>query len=260
DVGIAEQHSVTFSAGLAAAGMIPFCAIYSTFLQRAYDQVIHDVAIQKLPVRFLIDRAGFVGNDGATHHGSFDISMLINLPNFVVMSPSSAQELELMINTLYSINDKPSAVRYPRESVADNIIITDKILEIGKGKMINQGNDIAILSFGDCLKDVLLATQNLNKDNINPTIFDLRFAKPIDEDSIKEISLNHNAIICIEDGGSGGLCAAVLSFLNSINYRGIFQGLYHQDFFAEHMSREKQKMLNKIDHISIYEAVMKIIK
>lgn len=252
DVGIAEQHAVTFSAGLARAGMIPFCAIYSTFLQRGYDQVIHDVAIQKLPVRFLIDRAGFVGGDGATHHGSFDVSMLLAIPNFVVMAPSSGQELVQMINTCLAINDKPSAVRYPRDNIDDNFIINDEIIEIGKGKIVCEGEKTAILSLGTCLKDAINAAKKF--DNI--TIFDLRFAKPIDRDAIIKIAKSHDKIISIEDGGFGGIGSVIAQILHQINYKGTFKSLHYSDeFFTEHADVSYQKSINKIDEQAIIDCL-----
>src|SRR6202012_5527167 len=183
DVGIAEQHGVTFAAGMATEGMKPFCAIYSTFLQRAYDQVVHDVAIQSLPVRFAMDRAGLVGADGATHAGSFDIAYLATLPNFVVMAAADEAELTHMVHTLASYDKGPIAVRYPRgNGTGVGIPNTPERIEIGKGRVLREGNSIAILSFGARLPEVLLAAEKLSAYGLSPTIADARFAKPLDTD------------------------------------------------------------------------------
>lgn len=200
DVGIAEQHAVTFAAGLATEGYKPFAAIYSTFLQRAYDQIVHDVAIQKLPVRFAIDRAGLVGADGPTHAGSFDITYLSTLPNFVVMAASDESELVKMINTSVSINDRPSAFRYPRGNGLGVILPEiNKILEIGKGKIIKEGKKVAILSFGARLQESLKAANSLEAKGISTTVVDARFAKPLDQKLIIDLCLNHEALITIEE-------------------------------------------------------------
>ena len=178
DVGIAEQHAVTFAGGLATEGYKPYAAIYSTFLQRAYDQVVHDIAIQSLPVRFAIDRAGLVGADGPTHAGSFDITYLTTLPNFVVMAPSDEAELVRMINTSVDINDKPSAFRYPRgNGTGVDLPSIEEKLEIGKGKIIKEGKNVALINFGARLKECLISGDNLSKKGIYPTIVDARFAK-----------------------------------------------------------------------------------
>ncbi len=258
DVGIAEQHAITFCAGLVANGMIAFCSIYSTFLQRSYDQIIHDVAIQNLPVRFLIDRAGFVGQDGVTHHGSFDISMLISLPNFVIMAPSGGLELNKMINTAININDQPSAIRYPKTVIPENTIdITNEVLEIGKGNFIKNGKQIAVLSFGDTLGCVIEADKILQNHNIDITIFDLRFAKPIDVKSITEIAQTHSIIISIEDGGFGGIGMAILETLNNIRYKGYFKALHHScEKFIEHASIEEQKRQAGIDSKEIIDLIL----
>jgi 1-deoxy-D-xylulose-5-phosphate synthase len=199
DVGIAEQHAVTFAAGLAAEGMKPFCAIYSTFLQRAYDQVVHDVAIQSLPVRFAMDRAGLVGADGATHAGSFDIAYLATLPNFVVMAAADEAELTNMVATQVAINDRPSAVRYPRgEGSGVERPKQGVALPIGKGRMIHQGSSIAILSFGARLQEVLLAADKLSAYGLSPTIADARFAKPLDHELIAKLAREHEVLITWE--------------------------------------------------------------
>ncbi|HKD47723.1 MAG TPA: 1-deoxy-D-xylulose-5-phosphate synthase [Rhizomicrobium sp.] len=214
DVGIAEQHAVTFAAGLAAEGMKPFCAIYSTFLQRAYDQVVHDVAIQSLPVRFAMDRAGLVGADGPTHAGSFDLAYLATLPNFVLMAPADEAELTHMVATAVAIDDRPSAIRYPRgEGTGVARPIAGMKLPIGKGRMIREGSSIAILSLGARLGEVLLAAEKLSGYGLSPTIADARFAKPIDTDLIAKLAREHEVLITIEEGATGGFASHVMQFL-----------------------------------------------
>ncbi len=218
DVGIAEQHAVTFAAGLATEGYKPYAAIYSTFLQRAYDQVVHDVAIQRLPVRFAIDRAGLVGADGPTHAGSFDITYLTTLPNFIVMAASDEAELVRMVNTSVTINDKPSAFRYPRgNGLGVNLPNIYEKLEIGKGRVIKEGKKIAILSFGARLNECLIAYENLVKKGINPTIIDARFAKPLDESLIWQLATDHEVLISIEEGSIGGFGSHVGQLLSDKN-------------------------------------------
>ena len=220
DVGIAEQHAVTFAAGLATEGYKPFAAIYSTFLQRAYDQVVHDVAIQNLPVRFAIDRAGLVGADGPTHAGAFDITYLSTLPNFVVMGASDEAELVRMINTAVSINDRPSAFRYPRgNGLGVELPGINEILEIGKGKIVKEGKKIAILSFGGRLQESLKAANKLDAKGISTTVADARFAKPLDQQLIMNLCLNHEVLITIEEGSIGGFGSHVFQMLSE---RGIF--------------------------------------
>ena len=215
DVGIAEQHAVTFAAGLAAEGYKPFVAIYSTFLQRAYDQIVHDVAIQKLPVRFAIDRAGLVGADGPTHAGSFDITYLATLPNFIVMAASDEQELAHMVATAASINDCPCAFRYPRgEGIGLELAERGTVLEIGKGRIIKHGNKIAILSLGTRLEECLKAAEQLGAKGLSTTVADARFAKPLDTELIKKLAEEHEVLITIEEGSSGGFGAHVLQFLS----------------------------------------------
>src|SRR6202012_6095630 len=214
DVGIAEQHAVTFAAGLASEGMKPFCAIYSTFLQRAYDQVVHDVAIQSLPVRFAMDRAGLVGADGATHAGSFDIAYLATLPNFVVMAAADEAELTNMVTTMAHINDRPSAVRYPRGEGTGVARPTEGVpMEIGKGRMIREGSGIAILNFGTRLTEVVAAAEKLCAYGLFPTIADARFAKPLDKDLVAQLARDHEVLITIEEGAAGGFGAHVMQFL-----------------------------------------------
>jgi len=220
DVGIAEQHAVTFAAGLATENYKPYAAIYSTFLQRAYDQVVHDVAIQSLPVRFAIDRAGLVGADGPTHAGSFDITYLATLPNFIVMAASDEAELVRMINTSVKINDKPSAFRYPRGTgIGVELPDINDILEIGKGKIISTGKHVAILNFGARLSECKKAEDKLKKRGITTSIFDARFAKPLDEKVIIELASNHDAVITIEEGSIGGFGSHVKNLLAE---RGVF--------------------------------------
>tara|TARA_B100000131_G_scaffold316103_1_gene355610 strand:- start:285 stop:2201 length:1917 start_codon:yes stop_codon:yes gene_type:complete len=222
DVGIAEQHGVTFAAGLATEGYKPFAAIYSTFLQRAYDQVVHDVAIQSLPVRFAIDRAGLVGADGATHAGSFDITYLSTLPNFVVMAASDEAELVRMINTSVSINDKPSAFRYPRgNGIGIELPNIKEVLKIGKGKMALDGKHVAILNFGARMQECKKAAEILKKKGITISILDARFAKPLDEKLIIELASNHEAVVTIEEGSIGGFGSHVTKLLSD---RGFFDG------------------------------------
>jgi 1-deoxy-D-xylulose-5-phosphate synthase len=214
DVGIAEQHAVTFSAGLAAGGMRPFCALYSTFLQRGYDQVVHDVAIQNLPVRFAIDRAGLVGADGATHAGSFDVAYLANLPSFVVMAAADEAELVRMVATAAAYDDGPIAFRFPRgEGVGVEMPDAPEVLEIGKGRMIREGKQVAILSFGTRLQEVTKACEALAAKGITPTVADARFAKPLDRDLVLKLAAAHEALITVEEGAVGGFGSHVAQLL-----------------------------------------------
>nr|WP_319947536.1 1-deoxy-D-xylulose-5-phosphate synthase [uncultured Shimia sp.] len=214
DVAIAEQHGVTFSAALAAGGMKPFCTMYSTFLQRGYDQVVHDVAIQRLPVRFAIDRAGLVGADGATHAGSFDVAFLANLPGMVVMAAADEAELVHMVATAAAHNDGPIAFRYPRgEGVGVDLPEQGTPIEIGKGRMIQKGARVALLSFGTRLEEVKKAAESLAAKGITPTIADARFAKPLDADMILDLAANHEALITIEEGAVGGFGSHVAQLL-----------------------------------------------
>ena len=255
DVGIAEQHAVTFAAGLATEGYKPYAAIYSTFLQRAYDQVVHDVAIQSLPVRFAIDRAGLVGADGPTHAGSFDITYLSTLPNFVVMAASDESELVKMINTSVNINDRPSAFRYPRgNGVGTKIPSINEILEIGKGRIIKEGKKAAILNFGTRLEECKKASETLLKKGIDITIIDARFAKPLDEKLIMEIANNHDVLVSIEEGSIGGFGSHVMQFLSN---RGVFdKGLKFRsmilpDLFIDQDSPDKMYEKAGLDSVSI---------
>ena len=238
DVGIAEQHAVTFAAGLATENFKPYAAIYSTFLQRAYDQVVHDVAIQSLPVRFAIDRAGLVGADGPTHAGSFDITYLSTLPNFVVMAASDEAELVRMVNTSIDINDRPSAFRYPRgNGIGVDLPSIDEKIEIGKGRVIKEGKKIAIINFGARLSECLMASENLSKKGVNPTIVDARFAKPLDENLFWQIATDHEAIISIEEGSIGGFGSHLSHFLsekNLIDDNLKFRSMILPDTFIDH--------------------------
>jgi len=214
DVGIAEQHAVTFAAGMATEGYKPFVAIYSTFLQRAYDQLVHDVVLQKLPVRFALDRAGLVGADGATHAGAYDLAYLSCLPGIVVMAPSDESELMHMTATAASINDGPSFIRYPRgEGVGVELPEKGEVLEIGKGRIIRQGSAIAILSLGGRLQEALNAADDLAAKGFSTTVADARFAKPFDEAMIRRLAASHDVLITIEEGASGGFGAHVMRFL-----------------------------------------------
>ncbi len=219
DVGIAEQHAVTFAAGLAAEGMKPFAAIYSTFLQRGYDSVVHDVAIQKLPVRFALDRAGLVGADGPTHAGSFDVGFLGALPGFVLMAAADEVELQRMVATAHAIDDRPSAFRYPRgEGIGLQMLDDPQPLEIGKGRVVKQGSTVAILSYGTRLQECLRAAEMLDKQGLSTTVADARFAKPLDEALIAQLANNHEVLITIEEGARGGFGAFVL---HSLAERGL---------------------------------------
>ena len=242
DVGIAEQHAVTFSAGLAAGGMKPFCALYSTFLQRGYDQVVHDVAIQRLPVRFAIDRAGLVGADGATHAGAFDVAFLANLPGFVVMAAADEAELVHMVATAAAHNSGPIAFRYPRgEGVGVEMPAKGIPLEIGKGRILREGTRVALLSFGTHLSEVLKAAESLAARGLPPTVADARFAKPLDRGLILHLARTHEALITIEEGAIGGFASHVSHLLASegIFDKGLkFRSMVLPDTFIDQASPE----------------------
>ncbi len=263
DVGIAEQHGVTFAAGLATEGYKPFAAIYSTFLQRAYDQVVHDVAIQSLPVRFAIDRAGLVGADGPTHAGSFDITYLSTLPNFVVMAASDEAELVKMINTSVNINDRPSAFRYPRgNGVGLELPGIKEILRIGKGRMISEGKKLAILNFGARLNECKKASEILKKKGISISIFDARFAKPLDEKLIMELASNHEALITIEEGSIGGFGSHVMKLLSERGFfdKGLkFRSMILPDRFLDQDTPDKMYKTAGLDCESIVEKVENVL-
>ena len=260
DVGIAEQHAVTFAAGLATENFKPYAAIYSTFLQRAYDQVVHDVAIQSLPVRFAIDRAGLVGADGPTHAGSFDITYLSTLPNFVVMAASDEAELVRMINTSMHINDRPSAFRYPRGNGVGVQLpeITEKI-ELGKAKIIKEGKKVAILNFGARLQECILASENLIKKGIDISIIDARFAKPLDENLIWQIATEHEVLITIEEGSIGGFGSHVSQFLsekNLLDSNVKFRSMILPDRFIDHDKPELMYKFANLDSIGIENKIL----
>jgi len=263
DVGIAEQHGVTFAAGLATEGFKPYVAIYSTFLQRAYDQVVHDVAIQSLPVRFAIDRAGLVGADGPTHAGSFDVTYLSTLPNFVVMAASDEVELVKMINTSVDINDRPCAFRYPRGTgLGLELPSIDEKIEIGKGKIVLEGKKIAILSFGTRLNECLIAAENLKKKGINITIVDARFAKPLDENLIWQIATDHEVLITIEEGSIGGFGSHVSNFLsekNLLDKELKFRTMIFPDRFIDQDKPELMYKIAGLDAQSIHEKVLDLL-
>ncbi len=259
DVGIAEQHAVTFAAGLATEGYKPYAAIYSTFLQRAYDQVVHDVALQSLPVRFAIDRAGLVGADGPTHAGSFDITYLTTLPNFVVMAASDEAELVKMINTSVEINDKPSAFRYPRgNGIGIKLPSIKEVLEIGKARTIQEGKKVALLNFGTRLEECKKASEKLSTKGIECTIIDARFAKPLDERLIMEVATNHEVLITIEEGSIGGFGSHVMQLLSD---RGVFdtglkfRSMILPDIFIDQDTPEKMYQTAGLDNLSIVSKV-----
>ena len=243
DVGIAEQHGVTFAAGMAAGGLKPFCAIYSTFLQRGYDQVVHDVALQRLPVRFAIDRAGLVGADGPTHAGAFDIAFLANLPDFVVMAAADEAELVHMVATAHAIDDRPSAFRFPRgEGVGVDLPEQGQVLEIGRGRIVEEGAGVAILSFGARLQECRRAAEALSRRGILPTIADARFAKPLDRDLILSLAEEHEALITIEEGAVGGFGSHVAQLLAEAGVfdRGLtFRSMVLPDTFLDQDSPAK---------------------
>ena len=261
DVGIAEQHAVTMAAGLATEGFKPFVAIYSTFLQRAYDQVVHDVSLQKLPVRFAIDRAGLVGSDGPTHAGSFDITYLSTLPNFIIMAPSNQNELIRMINTSVLIDDRPSAFRYPRGTgVIDNADLNYDSLEIGKGIIIKEGNDVAILNLGTRMQSCEEAIKLLNSHNIYPTLADARFAKPIDKNLVDKLLDNHKYLITIEEGSSGGFGSSVLNYIHNERRKttlSTVNNIYFPDRFIDHQSSDDQYKEIGMDADSIANKIIK---
>ena len=263
DVGIAEQHAVTFAAGLAVDDFKPFCAIYSTFLQRAYDQVIHDVGIQNLPVRFAIDRAGLVGDDGATHAGSFDIMYLSAIPNFTVMAPSDELELARMVKTSANHNSGPIAFRYPRGSVTGidfpNII---KPIELGKARLISKGEDVLIISYGTILKECLIARELLQTDNIIPTLIDARFAKPLDREMLTNQILSHKYVLTVEEGSVGGFSAQVTKMIqdegllrNILDYKNILL----PDIFIDHDSQANQIIASGLDAKNIHKTIIEML-
>jgi 1-deoxy-D-xylulose-5-phosphate synthase len=244
DVGIAEQHAVTFAAGLACEGFKPFCVIYSTFLQRAYDQVVHDVVLQNLPVRFMMDRAGLVGADGATHAGSFDLAYLGCLPNIIIMAAGDEVELMNMVATAATIDDHPSAVRYPRgEGVGLQLPERGQVLAIGKGRILREGTKVAILNLGTRLAECRKAADELDARGLSTTLADMRFAKPLDMDLIKQLADEHEVLITIEEGAIGGFGSHVLHHLASLGMldRGLkIRPMVLPDVFQEHDAPVKQ--------------------
>jgi 1-deoxy-D-xylulose-5-phosphate synthase len=264
DVGIAEQHAVTFAAGLAAQGMRPFCAIYSTFLQRAYDQVVHDVAIQNLPVRFAIDRAGLVGADGSTHAGSFDVTYLATLPNMVVMAAADEAELVHMVHTCAVHDAGPIALRYPRgNGVGVALPDTPERLEIGKGRIVREGRQVAILSLGTRLEEALKAADALEAKGLSTTVADLRFAKPLDEAMIRRLLTTHEVAVTIEEGAIGGLGAHVLTLASDLGL--IDNGLKLRtmrlpDIFQDQDKPEKQYSDARLDADAIVDTVLTALR
>ncbi|RVQ67049.1 1-deoxy-D-xylulose-5-phosphate synthase [Croceicoccus ponticola] len=264
DVGIAEQHAVTFAAGLAAEGMRPFCAIYSTFLQRAFDQVVHDVAIQNLPVRFAIDRAGLVGADGATHAGSFDVTYLATLPNFVVMAAADEAELVHMTYTAACHDSGPIAFRYPRGSgVGVDMPETPQLLEIGKGRIVREGSKVAILSLGTRLAEALKAADQLEAKGLSTTVADMRFAKPLDEDLIRKLAASHEVLVTIEEGSIGGLGAHVLTLASDegLTDAGLkIRTMRLPDMFQDQNAPEKQYEEAGLNAPDIVDTVLKALR
>lgn len=263
DVGIAEQHAVTFAAGLACEGIRPFVALYSSFLQRAYDQVLHDVALQKLPVRFAIDRAGFVGEDGATHHGAFDLAMLCPIPNMIVMAPSDQAELQRMLATMAQIDDAPSAVRYPRGAgVLPDMPDCYDPLEIGRGRIVREGNRAAILSLGTRLDACLNAADMLALEGVSATVADARFAKPFDTELLRELVEGHQALAVVEEGVQGGFGASVMTWLanNGLLEKTKVRFLTMPDAFIEQAGMERQYELAGLNARAIADAVAAMVK
>jgi 1-deoxy-D-xylulose-5-phosphate synthase len=262
DVGIAEQHAVTFAAGLATEGYKPFATIYSTFLQRAYDQVVHDVAIQNLPVRFAIDRAGLVGADGPTHAGSFDITYLATLPNFVVMAPSDEAELVRMINTVVTINDRPSAFRYPRgNGYGVELPSIKEIIEIGKARVIQEGKQVCLLSLGTRLEECKIAANELKNKGISTTIIDARFAKPLDKHLILKSAENHEVLITIEEGSIGGFGSHVANLLaeNGVFDKGLkFRSMILPDVFIDQDTPERMYDVAGLNAKHIAQKVLEV--
>ncbi len=260
DAGIAEQHAVTFCAGLATEGLKPFAAIYSTFLQRAYDQIVHDVAIQKLPVRFPIDRAGYVGADGPTHCGAFDVGFLASLPGFVVMAASDEAELKHMVRTAAEYDEGPISFRYPRgDGVGIDLPERGSFLEIGRGRIIKEGTKIALLSFGTRLADCVSAAQELDASGLSTTVADARFAKPLDQTLIRRLAENHEILIIVEEGAAGGFGAQVLHFMASNNLldQGLkIRSLTLPDEFTEQAKPEVMYAKAGLDHKGIVATAM----
>jgi 1-deoxy-D-xylulose-5-phosphate synthase len=263
DVGIAEQHAVTFSAGMAAGGLKPFCTLYSTFLQRGYDQVVHDVAIQRLPVRFAIDRAGLVGADGATHAGAFDVAFLANLPGFVVMAAADEAELVHMVATAAAHNDGPIAFRFPRgDGVGVEMPERGTPLAIGKGRVIQKGSRVAILSFGTRLSEVMKAAEALAAKGITPTVADARFAKPLDRDLILDLAARHEVLLTVEEGAIGGFGSHVAQLLaeEGVFDRGLkYRSMVLPDIFIDQASPERMYEVAGMDAAQIESRVLEVL-
>nr|WP_188064489.1 1-deoxy-D-xylulose-5-phosphate synthase [Sphingobium sp. KCTC 72723] len=264
DVGIAEQHAVTFAAGLAAEGMRPFCAIYSTFLQRAYDQVVHDVAIQNLPVRFAIDRAGLVGADGSTHAGSFDVTYLATLPNMVVMAAADEAELVHMVHTCAVHDSGPIALRYPRgNGTGVDMPVVPERLEIGKGRIVRDGRQVAILSLGTRLEEALKAAEVLEARGLSTTVADLRFAKPLDEAMIRKLLATHEVAVTIEEGAIGGFGAHVLTLASDLGLTDAglkIRTMRLPDMFQDQDKPEKQYADARLDADAIVDTVLTALR
>jgi 1-deoxy-D-xylulose-5-phosphate synthase len=264
DVGIAEQHAVTFAGGLAARGHRPFCAIYSTFLQRAYDQVVHDIAIQNLPVRFAMDRAGLVGADGATHAGSFDLAYLCTLPNFTVMAAADEAELCHMVHTMALHDSGPIAVRYPRgEGRGVPLPEVPQALDIGKGRVIREGKTVAILSLGTRLEEAEKAAEELEARGLSTTVADLRFAKPLDAELIRRLLTTHEVAVTIEEAAIGGLGAHVLTLASDeglVDAGLKIRTMRLPDHFLEHDKPEKQYDEARLNAPHIVETVLKALR
>ena len=263
DVGIAEQHAVTFAAGLAAEGYKPFAAIYSTFLQRAYDSVVHDVSIQGLPVRFAIDRAGMVGADGVTHQGSFDITYLGCLPGMILMAAADEAELVHMVKTQVAIDDRPSGLRYPRgNGVGVEMPQKAEVLEIGKGRITKEGNTVALLSYGTRLADCHKAAESLDEIGLSTTVADARFAKPVDEDLVRRLAMDHEILVTIEEGTIGGFASQITHFLafNGLLESGLkFRPMYLPDFYIDHDTQQQQYKIAGLSAENIVDNVLKAL-
>lgn len=264
DVGIAEQHAVTFSAGLASEGYKPFCAIYSTFLQRGYDQVVHDVAIQNLPVRFPIDRAGFVGADGPTHAGAFDTTFLATLPNFVVMAAADEAELKHMVRTAAAYDDGPISFRYPRgEGVGVDMPQRGEVLEIGKGRIVKEGKRVALLSFGTRLQESMLAAEELDSFGLSTTVADARFAKPLDEALIDNLAKNHEVLITVEEGSIGGFGSHVAQYLSESGHLDEgdlrFRSIFMPDIYMDQASPNDMNEDGGLNRSNIVKTVFEAI-
>ena len=260
DVGLAEQHAVTFAAGLAAEGMKPFVAIYSTFLQRAFDQIVHDVAIQSLPVRFAVDRAGYVGADGQTHCGAFDIAYMGCLPGMVLMAAADEAELVNMVATAVAIDDRPCAFRYPRSSgVGIALPSPPEVLPLGRGRVVRQGTRAALLSYGARLSDCLKAAEILDTEGLSTTVADARFAKPIDADLLRRLAAEHEVLVTIEEGAIGGFATQVMHVLaegGAFDSGLVFRPLVMPDAFLDHDTPERQVRTAGLDGTHIAATVL----